>query len=325
MDAAFVAEHGAEVAAAAARIRGRVVRTPLLRPADLPVSVKPESLQPVGSFKLRGAFNAVLTLLERGPVPGVVTVSSGNHGQALAYAARSVGLPAVVVMPETAAPVKRAAVERYGARVRSDGVSTDNREERFAEVVEETGFVPVHPFDDWAVIHGQGTIGLELAEDAPDLELVVVPVGGGGMISGIALALAAAGSPARVVGVEPAGADDARRSLATGEVVRRPGAVSVADGALSPAIGARPAEVLLGQRLVDRIVTVPDEALLSSLPQILRSTRLVVEPTGALALAAVLLGELGPAGDLGRVAVVVSGGNVDPGLLARVLSGAAPG
>lgn len=326
----FLAEHAAGIGQAVTRIAGRVVRTPLLRPADLPgLAIKPESLQAAGSFKVRGAFNAVLSLLENGaPVPGVVTVSSGNHGQALAYVARQLGLPAVVVMPETAATIKRDAVLRYGARVVSDGVSTDNREDRFAEVVAETGYLPVHPFDNWAVIHGQATIGLELAQDAPEAAVVVVPLGGGGLISGISIALAAAGAPARVVGVEPAAADDARRSLAAGRIVRRAGAQSIADGALSAEIGRRPAEVLLEHRLVDEIVTVSDEELLGVLPRIWSQTRLLVEPTGALALAAVLLGRV--ATSAGDVVSVVSGGNVDPGLLARTIlaapraTGAAP-
>ncbi|MHB2023022.1 MAG: threonine ammonia-lyase, partial [Mycobacteriales bacterium] len=264
MSETFIAEHSTAIEQAAARIASRVVRTPLLRPADLPgVALKPELLQAAGSFKVRGAFNAVLSLLQAGQtVPGVVTVSSGNHGQALAFVAREMGLPAVVVMPETAAAIKRDAVLRYGGRVVSEGVSTDNREERFSQVVADTGYIPVHPFDDWAVIHGQGTVGREIARDCPEAATVVVPVGGAGLISGIAIALAGAGAPARVVGVEPAAADDARRSLVEGRVVRSSAAVSIADGALSSQIGRRPAEVLLEHRLIDEIVTISDDELL---------------------------------------------------------------
>jgi threonine dehydratase len=309
----FLLEHGPAIEDAARRIAGRVVRTPCLMPVDMPgVAVKPECLQPTGSFKVRGAFNAMLSLLERRPdAPGIVTVSSGNHGQAVAYASRTLGLPAVVVMPETASPVKREAVLRLGARVLSDGVTTANREERFVEVVSDTGFEPIHPFDNWDVIHGQGTTGLEIADQAPEATTVVVPIGGGGLVSGIVTALRHRGHGARVVGVEPATADDARRSLAAGEVQSFDGGGSIADGALARRIGERPAEVLLGERLVEDIVTVTDEELLDHLPRIWAQTRLLVEPTGALALTAVLLGRVG-APAAGPMVAVVSGGNVDP-------------
>ncbi len=279
------------------------------------VLVKAECLQPTGSFKARGAFNALLALLEHRPdVPGVVTVSSGNHGQALAHAARSLGLPAVVVMPENASSVKREAVLRLGARVVSQGVTTATREERFGEVAAETGFAPVHPFDNWDVIHGQATIGLELAVQVPEAGTVVVPIGGGGLVSGIATALAYRASGARVVGVEPAAADDARRSLEAGAVVSFDGGGSIADGALAHRIGARPAAVLLGERLVEEIVTVTDEELLEHMPSIWARCRLLVEPTGALALTAVLAGRVRERAD-GPTVAIVSGGNVDPRLL----------
>lgn len=308
--------------AAAERIAGRVTRTPLLAPAGLPgLLIKPECLQATGSFKVRGAFNAVLCLLAEQPgLTGVATVSSGNHGQAIAYVARELGLAAVVVMPAEAAAVKRAAVLRYGARVVDRGVHTDNREQVFAEVLAETGYAPVHPFDDWNVIHGQASVGLEIAADAPRASVVAVPLGGGGLISGIAMALARRGHPARVVGVEPAAADDARRSLAAGVVVSRLGASSIADGALASRIGDRPAQILLGERLIDEIVTVSDAELLATLPRIWTQTRLLAEPTGALALTAALLGRFDP-GE--QAVVVVSGGNVDPDFVARTLAGPA--
>jgi threonine dehydratase len=316
----FVGEHAPDVLEAAARIKERVLRTPCLRPLSMEgIVVKPESLQATGSFKVRGAFNAVLRLLEQDPeVPGVVTVSSGNHGQALAYAAREMGLPAVVVMPASSPTVKSDAVLSLGARVVSDGVTVENREERFVEVLEETGFVPVHPFDDWNVIHGQATVGLEIFEQVPEASAIAVPVGGGGLISGIAIALQMRGSTARLVGVEPAGADDARRSLAAGQVVGHVGS-SIADGALSTRIGERPAKVLLRERLVDEIVTVSDDELLETLPAIWSGTRLVVEPTGALALTACLLGRV-QRGD-GPMLAVVTGGNVDRRFVASTILG----
>lgn len=310
---AFVREHGLAIERASRRIAGRVLRTPCLTPVEMPgVAIKPECLQPTGSFKVRGAFNAMLALLESEPdVPGVVTVSSGNHGQALAYAAGLLGLPAVVVMPHDASSVKRQAVLRLGARVVSDGVTTATREERFAEVVSDTGFAPVHPFDDWDVIHGQGTMGLELFDQVPEAGTVVVPIGGGGLVSGVATALAYRESGATIIGVEPAAADDARRSLAAGALVSFDGGGSIADGALAHKIGQRPAEVLLKEHLVEDVVTVTDLDLTAFLPEIWAKCRLLVEPTGALALTAVLAGRV-PHRAVGPTVAVISGGNVDP-------------
>lgn len=315
----FVAEHGPAITEAAHRIEGRVLTTPCLSPADMPgVTVKAESLQATGSFKLRGAFNAVLRLLEHPPrPPGLVTVSSGNHGQALAYVARALGLPAVVVMPDAAVAAKKHAVARLGAQVVCDGVTVETREEHFQEVIARTGFAPVHPYDDWSVIHGQGTVGLEIVDQVPDVEVIAVPLGGGGLISGIAIAMAYRNAGARVVGVEPALADDARRSVAAGRIVSRAPGPTVADGAMVTQIGERPAEVLLSQRLVDDVVTVTDDELLATLPRIWKETRLLVEPTGALALTASLVGRLpGPGG---RTVAVVSGGNVEEELLIAAL------
>lgn len=318
-DQSFVAEHGQAVADAARRIEGRVVRTPCLAPADMPdLVVKPECLQATGSFKMRGAYNAVLRLLEEGPrPPGVVTVSSGNHGQALASVARALGLPAVVVMPATATAAKKEAVARLGATVVSDDVTIETREERFKEVVAATGFTPVHPYDDWDVIHGQGTMGLEIADQVPDAGVVAVPLGGGGLVSGTAIALAYRGRGAKVIGVEPAEADDARRSLAAGHLVSRSPGPTIADGAAVTQIGDRPAEVLLRHRFVHEVVTVTDEELVATLPRIWRQTRLLVEPTGALALTAALLGRMPESA--GPTVAVVSGGNLESELLVSVL------
>lgn len=314
-------QSGPAIEEAARRIAGRVVRTPLLQPAGLGrLLVKPECIQATGSFKLRGAFNALLKLVDQRPgAPGVVTVSSGNHGQALAYAARSLGLAAVVVMPEHASAVKREAIRRLGARVVNQGVTTANREEKFREAVAESGFVPIHPFDDWDVIHGQGTVGLEVADDLPEVDTVVVPIGGGGLISGIALALAYRGVGARVVGVEPAAADDARQSLHAGHLVEQVAGPTIADGALASRLGERPAEVLLEKRLVAEIVTVTDEELIRTLPTIWSESRLLVEPTGALALTAALMGRVATDG---ATVAVISGGNVAREFVVSTLTGA---
>ncbi|HVA59771.1 MAG TPA: threonine/serine dehydratase [Mycobacteriales bacterium] len=317
MNPLFLADHLTDIRTAAERISGRVLRTPTLAPLDFAgVLLKPECLQPTGSFKVRGAFNALLELHAASPdLAGVVTVSSGNHGQALAYAGRNLGVPVVVVMPASAAPVKVAAVTRLGARVVSDGVTPENREECFRAVVEETGFAPVHPFDNWSVIHGQATIGLEILADQPEVATIVVPVSGAGLLSGVAMAAKALRPDVRVVGAEPAAADDARQSLAAGRVVRQIAGPTIADGALAPEIGARPAEVLLEQGLVDAIVTVSDDELREALPRLWMGAKLLAEPTGGLAVAAGLRGGLGM-----PVVAVVTGGNVDPALVAALLA-----
>jgi threonine dehydratase len=319
-EASFLAEHAAEIAAAAERIRPHVRRTPLLTTdLDRRLRLKPESFQRTGSFKVRGAFNAVLRLAERRPqVRGVITVSSGNHAQAVALAARTVGLPAVILIPFDANPLKVAATRAHGAEVIQDGVTSENREERLRQVIEERGLTPVHPFDDWDVIHGQGTAVLELLDDDVEIGVVVTPVGGGGLLSGSALAARARDPGIRVIGVEPERADDARRSLLTGTLQtleRAPD--TIADGVRATAIGRRGFEVMVERKLIDDIVTVTEEELQDSLLRAWLDMKLAIEATAALPLAAFLAGKLPAAGR--PVGLVLSGGNASPALMARLL------
>lgn len=299
----------ADVEAAAARIDPFVHRTPVFTSSTLDrqlgsrVFFKAENLQKVGAFKARGATNAVLQLPD--DTRGVVTHSSGNHGQAIAYAASICDLPAWVVMPRTAPVLKIDAVRSYGAEV----VLCDHaeRESTAAAVMERTGAALIHPFDEPAVIAGQGTATLELVEQVPNLDVVVAPVGGGGLLSGAATVGSAQKRPIRVVGAEPFAVDDAYRSLQTG--IRQPGVespVTLADGLLT-GIGARPFTILTA--LGADVVRVTEAAILEAAFFLLQRMKLVVEPSGATPLAA-LHTEPGRFRDR-RVGVIISGGNTD--------------
>ena len=299
----------ADVDAAAARIEPFVHRTPVLtsstldRELDCRVFFKAENLQKVGAFKARGATNAILQLAD--DARGVVTHSSGNHGQALAYAASIRDLPAWVVMPRTAPRLKIDAVRSYGAEV----VLCDHaeRESTAAAVVERTGAVLIHPFDDPRVIAGQGTATLELVDQVPNLDVIVAPIGGGGLLSGAATVGSAQKRPIRVVGAEPFAVDDAYRSLKTG--VRQPGVespVTLADGLLT-GLGARPFAIL--SALGAEVVRVTEAAVLEAAYFILQRMKLVVEPSGATPLAA-LRSEPDRFHNR-RVGVIISGGNTD--------------
>lgn len=305
-----------DVEAAAGSIAGVAVRTPLLPCRwDDQLLLKPESLQPVGSFKIRGATHAVAAVTEDRRARGVITHSSGNHGQALAYAARAVGAPCVVVIPDVAPAVKIDQVRALGATVVLVPPAR-----RFAEaerLAAEGGLALIPPFDSRDVIAGQGTIGLEIVADLPDVDVVLVPVGGGGLASGIATAVKALRPDAAVIGVEPEYAADARDSLAAGELVTWPVEQTyrtIADGVrthLSELTFAH-----LRERL-DAIVTVSEDEIRAAMSRLVRESRLVVEPSGAVATAARLFrrDELPP----GRTVAVISGGNVDPAVLASVL------
>jgi threonine dehydratase len=306
-----------DVRAAARNVAGVALRTPLLQARwDDGLWLKPESLQPVGSFKLRGATNAVARLSEEQRHRGVITHSSGNHGQALAYAARRAGTHCVVVIPDVAPAVKVEQVRALGAEVVL--VPPPERLDVARERAEKDGLALIPPYDHRDVIAGQGTVGLEIAEDLPDVDVVLVPVGGGGLASGVSTAITALLPRAKVVGVEPELAADAQESLAKGELVAWPTELNyrtVADGVrvnLSELTFAH-----LRQRL-DRIVTVTEDEIRAAMTRIVREGRLVVEPTGAVTTAARLFhaGEL-PAG---RTVAVVSGGNVDPQLLIAAIS-----
>ena len=307
-----------DIVAARARIVRHIHQTPVFtsrtldRLAGRKLFFKCENLQRGGSFKLRGALNAVLSLPREAAERGVVTHSSGNHAQALAMAARIRGIAAHVVMPTSAPAVKRRAVIGYGARVIDCEPTLPARERTAREVVEDTGAVLVPPYDHADVIAGQGTVALELFEQVPELEAVVVPVGGGGLISGIAIATKSQLPDVKVFGAEPSGADDAARSKAAGELVALDHPNSIADGLLA-GLGALTWPVVRDR--VDWIVTVDDAEIVAALRLFFERVKLVVEPSGAVSVAAVLADAFRSLPGLGRVGVVISGGNVDLGAL----------
>jgi threonine dehydratase len=311
----------ADIEAAAANIAGVAVRTPLLpcpwADADR-LWLKPENLQPVGSFKLRGAYNAVAALPPEKRSAGVITHSSGNHAQALAYAARAFGVPCVVVMPDVSAPVKVAATRALGAEVVV--VAPADRLSRMQALAAERAMTPVPPFDHRDVIAGQGTVGREIVADLSDVDCVLVPVGGGGLAAGVATAVKALRPAAAVVGAEPALAADAAESLAAGELRTWPAELTyrtIADGLRLTGLSQLTFEHVRAR--LDSIVTVTEEEILDAVRVLAYSARLVTEPSGAAATAAYLHHR----GDLpsGRTVAVVSGGNVDPAVFAAALGG----
>jgi threonine dehydratase len=308
-----------DIRAAADRIADVVLRTPVIdlphpdRPGEV-LRCKAESLQPTGAFKLRGAYNTIAQVIDQARANGIVAQSSGNHARAVAWLARRLELRAVIVMPDAAPANKVAAVRALGAEV--ELVPAARRDIRPLELAAE-GYVHVPPYDDPRIIAGQGTVGLELLEQVPDVETVLVPVSGGGLISGIATAVKVLRPDVRVVGVEPALAADAAESLLTGRrITWEPERTyrTVADGLRTTALGVHPWEHV--RRYVDEIVTVTDEQILLAMRHLAIEGRLVVEPAGAAAVAAWMNGVL-PSGR--RTAAIVSGGSVDPALLASVL------
>lgn len=307
-----------QIRAAADRIRGVAVRTPLLRWED-DVWLKPESLQPVGAFKMRGAYAKLTSLTPAERAAGVITYSSGNHAQAVARCSRLLGIHAVVVMPDDAPTLKSDRVVADGAELIRADPGNDARRALAERLAVERGLTLVPPYDDAEIIAGQGTCGLEICEDLPDVAEVVVPVSGGGLISGIAAAVKALAPAARVVGVEPEDAADAGESLAAGEIHAWPTERThrtIADGLRVNRVGNLPWEHL--QALVDSMVAVSDDAMREAIRQAARRARLVLEPSGAVPLAAHLTGTLGPM--RGPRVLVLSGGNVDPALFAEVMA-----
>ena len=303
----------AAVREAASALRGIAVRTPLQRVDALDAWLKLENLQPVGAFKLRGAYNAVRKLPEDSRRNGVITYSSGNHGQAVAYAAQTFGVRAVIVMPETAPPVKIAGVKKWGGEVVFAGRTSADRHRKAEELAAAEGLAVIPPFDHPDVVAGQATVGLEIAEDLPQVETVVVPVGGGGLISGVVAGLSAAGSNATVWGVEPAGAPKLHGSLAAGHPITLERTASVADGLITLTVGAIPFQELTDHRdRVGGVVLVEDDTITAAVHFLHRRAGLAVEPSGAATTAAVLSGALKVRGP---TVLVVSGGNVDPVLL----------
>jgi threonine dehydratase/serine racemase len=275
---------------------------------------KCEHLQRSGAFKFRGAWNSVALLPDDVAVRGVATHSSGNHAGALALAARLRGIPAHIVMPDNAPTVKRAAVEGYGARIIECAPTLEARETTARRVLAETGATLVHPYDHPPTIAGQGTAALELLDEVPDLDAVVAPVGGGGLMAGTCLAARARRPDLRLFGAEPAGADDAKRSLDAGERIPQTGPDTVADGLLT-SLGELTWPVLRDH--LEDIVTMDDGAIVRAMTLLWSRAKQLVEPSGAVSLAAALSDGFRALRGLSRVGVVISGGNVDPGDLAR--------
>jgi threonine dehydratase len=303
-----------DIRQASARIRPHAHWTPVIRCRTLDemtgVSLffKCENLQKVGAFKFRGSCNAVLSLSEEEASRGVATHSSGNHAQALALAARMRGIHATIVMPSNAPEVKRAAVAGYGGEIVLCEPNLQAREETLAAVVGNNGAVVIHPYNNYAVIAGQGTASLELLEEVPALDAILVPVGGGGLLSGTLIAGKGISPGIKIFAVEPEGADDAYRSWKAGEIIPMVGPKTVADGLLT-SLGDKTFPII--KRLVDEIVTVSDESILKAMKLIWERAKLVVEPSGAVPLAALLEGKLNLAGK--KAGVILSGGNVDFG------------
>jgi threonine dehydratase len=312
------------IRSAAARIAGVAHRTPLVR-APFPgvageIYLKAESLQPIGSFKLRGAANRILQLTPEEIRRGVITYSSGNHAQGVAYAAREVGAKAVIVMPSNAPAIKRAATLALGAEVVEVGVASSDRLARCEELVARHGYIVIPPYDDEAVIAGQATCGLEIAEDLPDVDLVLSPVSGGGLLSGIAAAIRQLCPNALVVGVEPELAADATESFRTGKIVTWPAELTsrtIADGLRTQSLGVRNFAHI--QAFVHLIITVTEAEIRAAMRAIVATTRLVPEPSGAVTTAALLFHaqELPP---YRKAVAILSGGNVAPAMLAEILS-----
>jgi threonine dehydratase len=296
----------ADIRAAADRIAPYVLKTPTLSGeslAGLGVWLKAENLQRTNSFKVRGAVNAVLQLTAEQRQRGVITLSAGNHGQALAYAAQAFQIPCVVVIREDAPLTKLEAIRRYGAEIVL--VPLAEWQHRLVMEQQRRNLHLVHPFDDPAVAAGQGTVGLEILDAVPDLRTVIVPVGGGGLIAGIAVAIKSQRPSVRIIGVEPEGAPVVNESLAAGHPVAPSRLDSIADGLGAPY--TRPFNLGLIQRYVDQMRTVTDDALIEAIKAIAQQSKLVVEPAGAAAVAALMAD-----GEIERpVAAVLTGGNVD--------------
>ena len=309
---------------AAARIASIAVKTPLVR-APFPgvageVWLKAESLQPIGAFKIRGAANKILQLSPKEIARGVITYSSGNHAQGVAYVAREVGAKAVIVMPSNAPAIKRAATLALGAQVVDVGLASSERLTVAEQLVRENGYVVIPPYDDEQIIAGQATCGLEIIEALPDVDLVLAPVSGGGLLGGVSAAVKQLRPRARVFGVEPELAGDTAESFRTGAIVTWPAELTnrtLADGLRTQSVGERNFAHI--QAFVDGMITVTEAEIRAAMRAIVAASRLVPEPSGAVAAAALLFhaAEL-PA--YTKAVAVVSGGNVEPALLAEVLT-----
>ncbi len=312
-----------DVQAARARIAPHIVRTPLLRVPALDealgcqVYLKHEGFQAIGAFKIRGALNKALSLSEEELGRGLVCASSGNHAQGVAYAAHKLGAQAVIVMPTNANPVKLAGVQRWGGQVELVGTLSSQREERAAQLVREQGMVEIHPYADPFVAAGQGTLALEVLADLPDASLIAAPIGGGGLISGIATAVKGAAPQVRTVGVEPAGAPRYTRSRAEGRPVQLESVQTIADGTRTD--HANPDNFAVIQARVDELYTVEDRWIEEAMRLLMTAAKVIAEPSSVLPVAAALCGAL-PVRPEDKAVFVLSGGNADPALLARLLA-----
>ena len=302
----------ADIRAAHARIADKIHRTPVLTSATLDalcgaqLFFKCENFQKIGAFKARGATNAVFALTEAEAANGVATHSSGNHAAALARAARLRGIPAHIVMPSNAPKTKIESVRRNGGIIVFCEPTLVAREAACAKIIAETGARLVHPFDDYAVMAGQGTATLELLEQAPDLDLIIVPVGGGGLLCGTAVAAKGARPGIRVIAAEPAGADDAARSVAAGRLIPLEQAATIADG-LRTSLSARTFPLI--QQQVDGIVTVSEESIVAAMRRIWEVLKIIIEPSCAVPYAAIMDEKIDVSGK--RVGIILTGGNVD--------------
>jgi threonine dehydratase len=312
-----------DIEEAAARIRGVALRTPILdvgidrsghSAERSSIGLKCENFQPMGAFKIRGAYNMVASLSPDVRAAGVITYSSGNHGQAVALAAQKLRIPAVVVMPDAAPRVKVEGVRRCGGEVIFAGTTSVDRRQRAEAEAAARGLTMIPPFDHPCIIAGAGTCGLEILDERPDVAAVYVPVGGGGLISGIAAAIKGGGSRARVLGVEPAGAPKMSASRAAGRPVRLERTASIADGLLP----LQPGDLTFAhvQAFVDEIITVEEEAIAAAVRWLFREARIVAEPSGAVTVAAAMK-SLPPDG---QIVAVISGGNVSPEDYARYIA-----
>ncbi len=325
----------AQIRQAQQRIKDVAVRTPLI-PYFPPAGsngmgeaergrlwFKPENLQPIGAFKIRGAYNKIASLSHAERQRGVITYSSGNHAQGVAYAARALGGKAVIVMPRNAPPLKVHATAALGAEIVTVGPASTERLRKAEQLAAQHGYVIVPPYNDELIVAGQGTTGLEILEDCPDVDLVLVPTGGGGLISGISAALKLSGSKAKVVGVEPELANDAQQSFRKGEIVELPAervSSTLADGLRTQSVGPINFEHI--RRFVDDMITVTEDQIRLAMRHLALNAHLVAEPSGAVTFAAWLFHQK-ELPESKKAVVVVSGGNVDPQLLADVLAGEA--
>src|SRR4051812_26505611 len=297
---------------AASTLQGVVVRTPLLPDETLSqqlgvsIFVKPEMLQRGGAFKLRGAYNFLAKLSPEERKRGVIAPSSGNHAQAVALAAKLFGVKATVVMPETVTPAKRGGAERLGARIVLAGTTTYDRLHKAEEIAASEGGVLVPPYDHPTIIAGQGTAGLEIAEDLPDVGTILVQVGGGGLSAGVATAIKLRCPKARVIGIEPEGAAKLSRARAVGQPTKLEKSSSLADGLMAVEIGSMP--FAHHRQYIDDVVTVPDSELRPAMLHLMNRMKLIAEPSGAITIAALMHGRVKPSG---KTVAVLSGGNIE--------------